>query len=264
MGIDEKEREQAILEVTAELLLRHGYNKLTMSDVADAVGLNRRLVYLLFPSKDALVEALLLREMNTYVQMWSHYLDRDPLGGSVASVYRSLLVVLKQLPLMTAMYTRDERIFGKYLSRPGNIFSYWPPDPGSTQEFLQAMQAVGAVRQGINARAIAFILDALSPSILRALSSQRRATLDDSNRPDPPSFDELVETVAELCDRLLTPEEGANLEAGKAVMRRRVEEIQAQLTTIFNRRREQAHDEGEASPLAHSEELSEQQLVEPS
>ena len=66
MGIDKKEREQAILDVTAELLLRHGYNKLTMSDVADAVGLNRKLVYLLFPSKDALVEALMLREMNTY------------------------------------------------------------------------------------------------------------------------------------------------------------------------------------------------------
>ncbi len=55
MGIDEKARERAILDVTAQLLLRHGYNKLTMSDVADAVGLNRRLVYLLFPSKDALI-----------------------------------------------------------------------------------------------------------------------------------------------------------------------------------------------------------------
>jgi hypothetical protein len=29
MGIDEKERERAILDVTAELLLRHGYNKVT-------------------------------------------------------------------------------------------------------------------------------------------------------------------------------------------------------------------------------------------
>ena len=37
MGIDEKERERAILDVTAQLLLRHGYNKVTMSDVADAV-----------------------------------------------------------------------------------------------------------------------------------------------------------------------------------------------------------------------------------
>src|SRR5262245_13838833 len=199
MGIDEKERERAILDVTAQLLLRHGYNKVTMSDVADAVGLNRRLVYLLFPSKDALIEALLRRELTTYVNIWNQYLDRDPLGGSVASVYRSLLIVFKQLPLMTAMYTRDAQTFGKYLSKPGNFFTSWPPDPGPTQYFLQAMQEIGFVRQDVNTRAVAFILDALAPSILAALSSRRGAPRDGSNKPDQPSFDELVETVAELC-----------------------------------------------------------------
>lgn len=243
MGVDEEERERAILDVTAELLLQHGYNKLTMSDVADAVGLNRRLVYLLFPSKDALIEALLLREMNTYLEIWSHYLDSDPLGGSVSSVYRSLLVVLKQLPLMTAMYTQDEQTFGKYLSRPGSLFAYWPPDPGTTQDYLQEMQKVGAVRQDINTRAIAFILDTLAPSVLQSLSSRARAPLDDSNRPDRPSFDELAETVAEICDRLLTPPEGANLEAGKAIMRRKVAEAQTQFRAALKQRREKAHDE---------------------
>jgi AcrR family transcriptional regulator len=228
MEIDKQEREQAILDTAATFLLRHGYTKVTMSEVADAVGLNRKLVYLLFPSKDALVEAVLLREMNTYLEIWNHSLESDPLGGSVASVYRSLLAVLEQLPLMTAMYTRDEQTFGKYLKRPGNLFASWPPDPGPTRNFLQAMQEVGAVRQDINTRAVAFILDALTPSVLAALSSHSRAALSDSNRGDQPSFDELVETVAELCERLLTPEEGANLEAGKALMRRMVEEVQAQ------------------------------------
>ena len=147
MGIDEKERERAILDMTAELLLRHGYNKVTMSDVADAVGLNRRLVYLLFPSKDALIQALLLRELNSYAEAWNRYLEGDPVGGAVASVYRGLLAVLKQFPLMAAMYTRDEQTFGKYLSRPGSFFGTFPPDPGPTREYLQAMQEIGVVRQ---------------------------------------------------------------------------------------------------------------------
>jgi hypothetical protein len=51
---------------------------------------------------------------------------------------------------------------------------------------------------------MAFILDALTPSILAALSSHTKAPLDDSNRPDQPSFDEVVETVAGLCECLLT------------------------------------------------------------
>jgi AcrR family transcriptional regulator len=229
MGIDEQAREQAILDVTAQLLLRHGYNKVTMSDVADAVGLNRRLVYLLFPSKDALIKALLLRELNTYVEVWNHYLEHDPLGGTVASVYRGLLAALKQLPLMAAMYMRDEQTFGKYLSRPGSFFAFWPPDPGPTRAYLQAMQAIGVVRQDINTKAMAFILNALTPSILAALSAHTKAPLDDSTRQDQPSFDELVETVAELCECLLTPTAGANLETGKAIMRQKIAEAQAQV-----------------------------------
>jgi AcrR family transcriptional regulator len=226
MGIDEIGRERAVLDATAELLLRHGYNKVTMSDVAEAVGLNRRLVYLLFPSKDALIKALLLRELNLYTEAWKRYLDSDPMGGAVASVYRGLLATLKQYPLMTAMYRRDEQTFGKYLSRPGNFFAFWPPDPGPTGEYLQAMQEIGVVRQGINTRAAAFILDALAPAIL--------AALDDSNVSNQPSFDELVETVAELCESLLRPEAGANLEAAKAIMRRKMEKAQAQFTQRSN------------------------------
>lgn len=139
---------------------------------------------------------------------------------------------------MTAIYTRDEQVFGKYLSRPGTIFAYWPPDPGPTRDFLQEMQKVGTVRQGINTRATAFILDALTPAILTALSSHTKAPLDNSNRPDQPSFDELVETVAELCERLLAPAEGANLDAGKAIMRQQAKEIQAQFTATWNRTRQ--------------------------
>src|SRR5215468_12418953 len=242
MRVDERVRERAILDVTAQLLLRHGYNKLTMSDVADAVGLNRRLVYLLFPSKDALIKALLLRELNIYAEDWNRYLESDPLGGTVASVYRGLLATLKQFPLMAAMYTRDEQTFGKYLSRPGNFFASWPPDPGPTREYLQAMQEIGVVRQDINTRAMAFILDALTPSILAALSSHNRGRRDDCTTPDQPSFDELVATVAELCERLLAPKGRANREAGKALMRRRAEEAQAQLIAALNSRREKVRD----------------------
>lgn len=105
------------------------------------------------------------------------------------------------------------------------------------------MQERGAVRQDINTRAIAFVLDALTPSILDSLSSPTRVPLDEANKLDQLSFDEVVETIAELCDRLLTPKAGANLEAGKALMRRGLEEAQVQLTTALSRRREDVHDD---------------------
>jgi hypothetical protein len=132
------------------------------------------------------------------------------------------------------MYTRDEQTFGKYLSRPGNFFASWPPDPGPTREYLQAMQEIGVVRRDINTPAMAFILDALTPSILAALSSHTRIPLAASNGSDQPSFDELVETVAGLCECVLAPQAGANLEAGRAMMRQKIAEAQAQLTERSN------------------------------
>jgi hypothetical protein len=44
------------------------------------------------------------------------------------------------------------------------------------------MQEVGAVRQDIDTRAMAFVLDALTPFTLAALSSRTKASLDDSDR----------------------------------------------------------------------------------
>jgi hypothetical protein len=51
-----------------------------------------------------------------------------------------------------------------------------------------------------------------------------------ANRPDQPSFDELVETVAEMLERMLTPAEGANLAAGKAILRQGLDQAQARFT----------------------------------
>jgi hypothetical protein len=44
------------------------------------------------------------------------------------------------------------------------------------------------------------------------------------------TFDEVVEPVGGLCDCLLTPKAGVNLEAGKALLLRNIAEAQAQLT----------------------------------
>jgi AcrR family transcriptional regulator len=219
----QEERIHLILDAAAELLLRHGYNKITMSDVAEAVGLHRGLVYLHFPSKDALIEALIVRELRKYGATWSHHLEADPLGGTVASTYRSVLHALKQVPLMAAILTRDKEVFGKYLHKPNNLFARLPTT-SLTYDFLRAMQEAGAVRQDVNLAAMAFILDTLSLSILETLTSQRGEPRGDSAHASRPSYDELMETIAEMVECMLTPAEGANLEAGKALLRQGLED----------------------------------------
>ena len=236
MGIDEKESEQTILDAAAKLLIHQGYNKTTMSDVADAVDLNRALIYLHFKSKDEIVEALIVRELGRYGALWSQTLEADPLGGSVASIYRGMVPTLKHLPLMAAILTRDEQTFGKYLRKPGNLLASLT-SPILTRDALQAMQERGVVRQDVNIVAMAFIIDALTPVILQTLSFRREAPGGDSERVGRPSYEEVMVSMTEMLDRMLTPESGANLEAGKAALLQGVESIQVRFEAWEQSRR---------------------------
>lgn len=210
MTVDDKAREQTILDAAAELIIRHGYNKTTMSDVADAAGLGRGLVYLHFKSKDELLEALITREMVKYGEAWFAHLQDDPKGGTIASILRSVAAALRQTPFMAAIVTRDEGTFGKYLRKPANIFEAMQT-PSMTRDLMQALQDAGAIRQGVNIPAMAYIMDTLSHSLVEAA------------RGEMPPHDDLLETMAEMFDRMLTPEDGGNVEAGKAVLRQMAE-----------------------------------------
>ena len=210
MTIDPKAREQVILDAAASLIIHYGYDKTTISDVADAVGLNRALVYAYFKSKDNLLEALIMREMQKYGQVWIERIESDPQGGTFGSIHRSIAYALKRTPFMAAIVTRNEGTFGKYLRKPGNIFEAMQT-PSMTRDLLQAMQDVGAIRQGVDIAAMAYIID----SIAHAMVSGRNI----ANSEDLPPYDVLLETAAEMFDRMLTPGDGGNIEAGKNVLR---------------------------------------------
>ncbi|MEU6037251.1 helix-turn-helix domain-containing protein [Actinomadura sp. NPDC047616] len=224
MAVNEHERERAILDAAAELLLRLGYNKLTMGDVADAAALHRGLVYVRFKSKDELVEAVMLRELNRYADAWREQLENDPRGGDVASVYRAMAHALKTLPLAAAIIARDPEVFGKYLRKPSNVFQR-RPDTGSTREFLRVMRDAGAIRRDADIRAVAYILDALTPALRRTFS---RAVPVDA---DEPSTDELVEALADMLERALPPADGGDLAAGKALLLGALEQARSDITT---------------------------------
>src|SRR5262249_22608038 len=49
---------EALLEATADILIRHGYAKLTTNRIADRAGVNIASLYQYFPGKDAIVAEL--------------------------------------------------------------------------------------------------------------------------------------------------------------------------------------------------------------
>jgi hypothetical protein len=86
---------------------------------------------------------------------------------------------------------------------------------------LQALQAAGVVRQGVNIAAMAYIMDVVAASIVEYGPGAHPSTA--------PPYDALMETAAEMLDRRLTPADGGSLEAGKALVRQMAERARAQL-----------------------------------
>lgn len=202
------ERETRILDAAAQLISHYGYDKTTVSDIARAAGVSKGAIYLHFDSKDALFEALLLRELQSYQERWLERIEADPKGGTFAGMYKQTLYTMKDNTFMMALFTQDRRVLGNYLRKSDNIFA----NRGATRtDFVQMMQDAGALRTDLSANVIAHIMNMLAFGLVG---------MTDVNLPDAePPLDDLIEGIGWLLDAALTPDDPAAQEAGKQVLR---------------------------------------------
>ncbi len=222
------QRQQQILDAAASVIVRLGYDKTTMSDIAEEAGASRGTVYLYFQGKEELFEELLYREYLQYTQTWLEQIEADPRGGTVGGFYRATFHAVNRHPLIAAMLRRDRRVVGNYLRKRDNLFSQMLSRV-DTLAFIQALQAAGVIRQDIDAAVIEHIIEMLSYGQL---------TIGDFKPPDQfPPYDTIMEALADLMDRALRPEEevpgiGASSEAGKAITRQITAAARAQLEQV--------------------------------
>jgi AcrR family transcriptional regulator len=54
-------KEERILNASQDIFLKFGYTKTTMSDIAEAVGISRPGLYLIYPKKEEIFKALILK-----------------------------------------------------------------------------------------------------------------------------------------------------------------------------------------------------------
>jgi AcrR family transcriptional regulator len=206
---DNEEREERILDAAANLIRHYGYDKTTVSDIAREAGISKGAIYLHFDSKEALFEALLLREMMAYSQHWLELIEEDPQGGTMAGVYKNILYALNSNPFMSAIFKKDRRVIGSYIHKPNNLFQ--TGGASMRHEFLKMMQDVGAIRQDIDTKVYAHIMNILAFGLV---------SMDEVvNSDEIPPLDALIEAIGDIMDKALTPENGADSEAGKAVIR---------------------------------------------
>ncbi len=220
---DHDERQQQLLDAAAAVIIRLGYDKTSMSDIAEEACISRRTVYQYFNGKEDLFEALLVQEYLQYAQTWLEQVEADPRGGTVGGFYRALFQAVNNRPLIAAMLRRDRRVIGNYLRKRDNLFTQMMSGV-NTLGYFRELQEAGAIRQDIDAAVIEHIIEMLSWGQL---------TIGDFKPLDQfPPYEAVMDALAELMDRALLPENGGNSEAGKAISRRITEAARAQIEQI--------------------------------
>lgn len=192
------ERAHRILDAAAELILRWGYDKTTVDDVAQQAGVAKGTIYLHWKTRDALFAALLRRERVLLLEE-----VRAAAPGTLREVLRGLAEALLRRPLMRALLLGDAEVLGR-LGKQKQDSVTTPVLTSAFETYLGALAEVGAVRPD---RTYAEHLAVVSSVLYGFLFTQ--GLLPESARiPD----DRLPELIADTADRAI----GAGAPADRA------------------------------------------------
>lgn len=117
---DRAARSARILDATAELLLRHGYRRVTIDDVARRADIGKGTVYLHWKTRDDLFRAVFEREVMEAVEELLRTLRRDPAAWMPHRLARSYFLAIMRRLLLRGLFLADAELLGK-LARPGSV-----------------------------------------------------------------------------------------------------------------------------------------------
>jgi len=216
---DNKTREKRILDATARLLLRYGYDKMTMSDIAEEAGISKGAIYLHYDSKETLVDGLINRQTLEYAEEIIRILEQDTDNWSFIGLYRHAIEIIPRYPLLTGLIRNSKEIFGTYFQRTALDMMHLKRR--SRPEMLQMMQQAGVIRADLDIKIVAYTMDYMAYGLLN---------VEDIIPPEEaPPFGDVVNFFAEIMEKTFLPPDGGNKEAGRAIIMQLIGAYKAQL-----------------------------------
>jgi AcrR family transcriptional regulator len=154
------ERANRILDAAATLILRWGYNKTTIDDIARQAGVAKGTIYLHWKTREDLFAALVKREQVALGHDFRQYLATDPQGVTLRGIFKYTALALLQRPLLKAFLTRDMDVLGKMAQREQGSEAY-AARLGGFQVYLEFLRQHGLIRTDLNVKDQLFMVSAI-------------------------------------------------------------------------------------------------------
>jgi AcrR family transcriptional regulator len=107
------ERATRILDVAADLLLRHGYRRVSIDDVAAGAGIGKGTVYLHWKTREQLFGAVFAREVLRAMRELRQALGTDPQACLLHNFARAYFLAIANRPLLHGSLLDDTDLLGK-------------------------------------------------------------------------------------------------------------------------------------------------------
>ncbi len=107
-----EERRQHILKIASELILRWGYKKTTIDDIARYVNVAKGTIYLHWKTREELFEDLIMHEWLLVVKNFRDRLSEDPEGATLSNLLKVAALMTFERPLLKALLAGDSEILG--------------------------------------------------------------------------------------------------------------------------------------------------------
>ncbi|MEV0147090.1 MULTISPECIES: helix-turn-helix domain-containing protein [unclassified Nonomuraea] len=160
------ERAARILDVAADLLVRHGYRRVTMDDVAAGVGIGKGTVYLHWKTREQLFGAVFAREVLFAMDELRQALQQDPRACLLHNFARAYFLAITNRPLLRGLLLADPHLLGKLTSTP---------DAGRddrhgimARHYLELLAEHGLLRDDMHIDEIGYAYQATFEGFLRA------------------------------------------------------------------------------------------------
>jgi AcrR family transcriptional regulator len=110
-------RGDRILDAAAELLLRYGYGRVTIDDVAQRAEVGKGTVYLHWRTREELFGAVLGRELAQALDEVAEGMVVHPGSWQLHRLARAAFLTLMRRPLLIALVRSDPEVLGKFAGR---------------------------------------------------------------------------------------------------------------------------------------------------
>lgn len=193
---ERKLREERILEAAATLLVRWGFRKTTIDDVAREAGVAKGTIYLHWRDKNELFRAAIIHAQQQAMADVTQRIAADPEGGLPHRLWTHGMLAALTNPLLSAIMRGKTDVFQgmRDVFDPATLHQM----TGDYEEYIVQLQRAGLIRADLPVSVIVFLTSALKIGII--------STPEIFGLEQTPSLEQLTETISDLIRRWLEPE----------------------------------------------------------